>query len=396
MHLKSTLLELAKKIIKYDKKLEIYNNGEDNAYPERMERYKNNSVTASMASSKFTQYLIGKGFGEADNVIIGGRKLIDIATEIAENITDNKGVFIQVDYNLLYEPSSFKVIPFGQCRVGEKDSSEYSGKILICKDWNDDEIKKKKITSVNVFNSNKEVVKYQIDKAKGIDKYLGQVLFINLDKKYYYPLSRIDSVYMECDNEHQASVYKNTILRKGWFGNTLVVTRPLVDDSFINSNLETLDPIIRREIQEMESEREVFKENLQKFIGAGGAGGVFHVEIDFKGEKLEDAILFKDIKNNIDPSMFKEVEEVAIDKILMAYNNLPVSLIKGSEGLFSNNGDALNVAKLSFQENTSIERSKLETIVNDLMRILSDYSYKKYLSISPLIEIKNDNDPVSE
>jgi hypothetical protein len=65
--MKVTVLEILKRAVSWDKKLEIYQNGEDNAYPERIDRIINNSVTAKMASEMMVQYLLGKGFGEADN-----------------------------------------------------------------------------------------------------------------------------------------------------------------------------------------------------------------------------------------------------------------------------------------------------------------------------------------
>ncbi|MDV7390552.1 hypothetical protein RZS08_04325, partial [Arthrospira platensis SPKY1] len=56
-------------------------------------------------------------------------------------------------------------------------------------------------------------------------------LFLNDDNEFFYPLSRIDAVITDCDNEHLAGVYKNRLLRKGFFGKTMVVTRNLIDDS---------------------------------------------------------------------------------------------------------------------------------------------------------------------
>ncbi len=203
----TSLLNIYKKIITWDKKLDIHTNGNDNNYPERMERLKNNSVTAKMASSIMVQYLIGKGFGESDNIKIGKDKLIYIATDIATDIVDNKGVFIHVNYNANLEVSDFKVLPFNQCRIGEKDSNDYNGKILVYKDWSG-KVEVNNVKVLNVFNPEKEVLKYQIKKAGSIEKFKGQILYFNMDRKYYYPLSRIDPVSHDCNSEYNASVYK--------------------------------------------------------------------------------------------------------------------------------------------------------------------------------------------
>ena len=339
--IKTALLEIVKKVIKWDKKLEIYTNGDDNAYPERMERYKNNSITAKMASEIMVQYLIGKGFGELDNIKIGGVKLIDLADDIARDLVDNRGVFIHVNYDANFEVAEWSVLPFNNCRVGKKDSSEYNGKILVCNDWND--IKNNKPRTINVFNPAKEIVMYQVgvtDKDTDVTiidklaKYQGQIMYVNMDSQYYYPLSRIDAVSLDCRSEYLAGVYKNEILERGFFGKTLVVTRPLVDNQLILDAQLTQDANLLRQMRDAESERENFKKTIQEFVGAGGSGGVLHMEVDFKGESLDDAILFKNIESNINDKLFQFTEDSVMAKILMAYNNLPITLVKASEGLF--------------------------------------------------------------
>jgi len=396
MSVKATILSIYKKLIKWDKKLEIYTNGEDNQYPERMERLKNNSVTALMASKIMVQYLIGKGFGEADNAKVGNAKLIDFATQVANDIVDNEGYFIHVSYNANLEPADYNLLPFNNCRVGEKDSTEYSGKILVSKDWN--EIKKNPATDYNVYNPDKEVLKYQI----GIDgkdndatiiekvkKFKGQILYVNLNPKYYYPLARIDSVSSECDNEYLAQRYRNTLLRNGFFGKTLVVTRPLVDDSFITFAKDT--PEYRREFTKLESEAKEFSNTIKSFVGAENSGGVLHLEVDYAGDDLDKAISFKNIESKIDDKLFEFTERVCTEKILMAYNNLPISLVKSPDSaLFGNSGESLRVAKETYWENTSKERLHLETLVNDLMRVKADFVYKDYIYILPLLEKQMD------
>ena len=386
----TSLLSIYKKLVAWDKKLEIYTNGADNAYPERMERFRNNSITATMASNTMIQFLLGKGFGEADNLKIGNVKLIDLADDIARDIVDNRGVFIHVNYDANFDISDFNVIPFEQCRVGEKDSKEYNGKILIYKDWSS-KVDKNKVQILNVFNPKKEVVQYQIEKVKGIENYKGQVFYYNMDNKYYYPLARIDAVSFECDNEYQASLYKNELLRRGFFGKTLVVTRPLIDAGFIEQTLLSGDAAQIAVLRNQESEREAFKQGLKKFIGVGEIGGVMHLEVDFAGEKLDDAILFKNIESNIDPDLFKFTEDAAVSKILMAFNNLPVSLVKSESSLFGQGGDSLRVAKETYWENTWKERNLLETILNDLLKNMGNPDYK-YVTIQPLLTKEVDAD----
>lgn len=373
--MKTLLIEVWKRLTPWNKSADVYANDTDNAYPERMDRLINNSVTAKSAATIMVQYLIGKGYGtDVDTLIINKEqnlKLIDFADDVADDLVKQRGVFIHVNWNALYQISDFSVIPFEWCRIGKTDSNDYSGKIAVCKEW----LKPKKadIQLIDVFNPRKKVIDAQVEKAGGWEHYKGQILFVNMDTKLLYPLSRIDSVAEDCDSEAQASVYKNRLLRKGFFGNTLVVTRPLVGDGLEPGSTALLDA---------ESERERFQQAIKDSLGAQNTGGVLCLEMDFAGEKLEDAILIKQIESKIDDKLFNYTETSVRENILVAFNNLPAGLIKTNEAsLFGNSGEAIREMKRTYWENTTKERCLLTAVINDLLERSQDYST---LKIEPL------------
>lgn len=399
-YISSKLHNIVKKFLPFDSKLEIYPNGENNDYVENIEFLKNNSITATMASNIMVQYIIGKGFGTFDNVKIGNDKLSVITEKITESIVDLKGVAVKVNYNANLEIANWSVLPFSTCRVGKKDSKEYNGKILFSNNWQD--VKKNKPVPYNVYNPDKSVLAYQIgitDKDNDIaiiekvQKFGGQILYINLMPKYYYPLARIDAVKLDCSTENLCSLYVNNLLEGGFFPRTLVVTRPFVSNDLIEDSIRLQDPVLQGTLRRAESEKENFERNVQGMLGVRNVKGVMTMQIDFKGEKLEDAILVKSLDSNMKPDLFLIQLKLAQERILMAFNNLPVTLVKASEGLFSNSGDALNVAKQSYYENTTKERSIVETIVNDLLRATSGVKMTDDLKLIPLItkEISTDN-----
>jgi hypothetical protein len=365
-------------MVSWDKKLEIYTNGLDNAYPERMERLRNNSITATMASNKMIQNLIGKGFGEADNLRIGKIKLIDLADDVARDLVDNRGVFIQVNYDANFDISDFKVLPFNQCRVGEKDSKDYNGKILVYKDWSG-KVDKKSVQILNVYNPDKKTVAYQVEQVKGIEHYKGQIFYYNMDNQYYYPLARIDPVNHDCNSEYNASIYKDNILENGFIQSTFFITRPLVDNGFIDPT----DGEAIRERGNQQSERDNFRAAGKTMLGAKGTGGFMHMEVDFSGEDLSKAIEIKTVKSDVNPDLFKFVEESATRKILMAYNNIPLGLVVSDESMFGNSGDALRTMKETYWEDTWKERNLLETILNDFLKNMGNPDYT-YVYIQPL------------
>lgn len=369
--MRTLLIEVWKRLTPWNKTADVYSNDIDNAYPERIDRLINNSVTAKSAAAIMVQYLIGKGYGEAnDNVIVNREKnlkLVDFADDIADDLVKQRGAFIHINWNALYQIADFSVIPYEWCRIGKKDSDDYSGKIAVCKEWA--KPKRSDIQLIDVYNPRKKVIDAQVEKAGGWEQYKGQVLFINLDTKLIYPLSRIDAVANDCDSEAQAAIYKNRLLRKGFFGNTLIVTRPLVS--------EGLEPGSRA-VMDAETERERFQQAIRDSLGADNTGGVLCLEMDFAGEKLEDAILVKQIESKIDDELFNYTENSVRENILIAFNNLPAGLIKTNEtSLFGNSGEAIKEMKRTYWENTTKERDILTSVINNLLARSQDYSSLK-------------------
>lgn len=388
---KTEIIDISKKTTVWDKSLEIYKNGDDNQYPERIDRFINNSVTAKTASNIMIQYLLGKGFGELDNFIVNKNlnlKLIDLADDISNSKVKQRGVFIHVNWNANYKISSAQVLAFNTCRIGKKDDKDYNGKILVHKDWMG---KVEKPNVIDVYNPNQSVIDAQVKAAGGWENYKGQIIYYNDDNEYYYPLSRFDSVQLDCDNENLISVYKNRILRNGFFGKTMVLTRPLIDSDLQPTIVDSQGVIVRNPLyHQQESERDAFKETIKDFLGAENADGVFHMEMDFEHEDLNNAIAFKNIESNIDPSMFEKIEESIRKNILIAANNLPVGLVQSSDGVFQNSGGSLKEMKLSFWENTQKERDSIQTIVNDLLAKFEGYT-SGYLLIKNLLNLEELN-----
>jgi len=366
--MRTLLIDVWKRLTPWSKSADVYANDTDNTYPERMDRLVNNSVTAKSAAAIMVQYLIGKGYGtDADSIIINKEKnlkLIDFADDVADDLVKQRGVFIHINWNALYQIADCSVVPYEWCRIGKKDSNDYAGKIAISKEWL--KPKRSEIELVDVYNPRKAVIDAQVEKAGGWEHYKGQILFVNMDTKLIYPLSRIDSVSEDCDSEAQASIYKNKLLRKGFFGNTLVVTRPLVG--------EGLEPGSTA-LTEAESERERFQQAIKDSLGAQNTGGVLCLEMDFAGEKLDDAILIKQIESKIDDKLFNYTETSVRENILVAFNNLPAGLVKTNDSsLFGNSGEAIREMKRTYWENTSKERSLLTAVINQLLQRSQDYA----------------------
>ena len=292
--------------------------------------------------------------------------------------------------------SSIDLLPYVHCRLGKKDDDKYNGKIGVTDKWSQKKVKIDEIDYIDVYNPDKKVIQAQVNATKGetdADKwkaYKGQILYINLDEEYDYALSTIDAVQYDCDSEAQSSLFKNKSLRKGVFGKTAVITKPLIGNA--DEYPETVQG--RKDYNKADSERTAFKDTINNFIGAENAGGVLHIELEHDADKLEEAILFKNISSDIDDKLFEYTETSVFKNILMAFNNLPSGLVRSDNTLFANSGESLKEMRKVYQINTKAERNEVEQTVQMLMRKFTEP--KDNLELEPLIDETEDTASTTE
>lgn len=380
-----TLLNYLRKQNNFNKQSETYNNGEFNNLPEIIDALTQNSSTARYCLNQMVQYLIGRGIGEEDEILINQtQRFFDVIEEIAKSKVKYGGVFLGISYVFdgeNYSISEIKVLPYENCRIGKKDDKNYSGKILVYKDLNN---KKNSGIWYDVYNNNKDVITSQIKKAGSFEKYKGQILFITEENSKIYPISRITgSAEMDLENEIQIAKYKNQILKNGFFGKTMVLTRPLIN-KFLPQDIEDEDgkSYINPEYTKAVSEKENFKNTISEFCGSENIGGVLHLEIDFENEDIEKEIKFVNIESKIDPNLFAQIEKITQENICKAFNNFPLGLITHSSGGLNSSGEQIKELKKMYWENTEKERNQLERTINFLWKNHEKFN-GKYLKIKP-------------
>lgn len=387
----ATIFSFLKKSNNYNKQQEIYNFGEENNTPEKIDILIENSSTAKYCTNQMVQYLIGKGIGEEDDILINeNQRFYDFIEMIAQSKVKFGGVYIGISYSfdgIKYFISDVKVLPFENCRIGKQDDKQYSGKILFYKNLND---KKNSGIWYDVFNDNHKVITEQIKKAGSFEKYKGQILFVNEDNTKIYPTSRVSgSSEMDLENEIQIARYKNQILRNGFFGKTMILTKPLIDRNIPKEILDENGKLVyNNEYRNAESERENFKNTIKEFCGAENIGGALHLELDFDAEDIEKQIKFINIESKIDPNLFSQIEKITLENICKTFNNYPLGLILHSSGGLNASGEQIKELKKMYWENTEKERNQLERIINFIWAKHENYN-GKYLKIQPYEFVTN-------
>lgn len=383
------VIELPQRPTDFNKQLGVIANGDDNNYPERVERIINNSSTAKSCAGLMQRFCKGRGFeGLNDKKVDRDKTLFDLLGHACRSYSFQNGFWVHVNWNAAFKITSAKIIPYGHARKGKEDDKKYSGKVLVYKDWSKAKTSDP-IEIIDTFNPNQKVISAQVNSVGGWDKYKGQILFINPDP-YTYPLAHIDSALNDAKSEFNASEYKSTSLESGFFGKTVAVTRPMISQqlSFPDSMLSEGQ---LKEKREEISERDSFRDTLKKFIGAKNASGILHMELDHEGDDLSKEVLFEKIESDIDDKMFEFTESSAAKNIRKAFRNAPKPLVEDADGgLFGNSGEVIRQMKLFFQENTEDDRLTIEKGFNKFMRYFQDFDMPEGgLKIKPLIDVNN-------
>lgn len=359
-------------IVKYDKTVGIFNNGLDNAYPQRVERLVNNSVTAKAALNKAMSFFIGDGFVDetlndmiAFSDVNGKVTMYKLLSDIARNLSRHSAASNKIQYDRNFDVTGVKSVPFRNVRYGQKDSYDYSGFIRVYNNWDKKaELKyePKKAEKIHTYNPTPAVIETQFKD----DKYLGQLSILKIDDEYVYPLSQIDAVLEDADTEAQIKAFKNGELRKGFFAKYI-----LYHTRFNN-----------------EGEQRDFKDKIKRFESGEHDASILMAEAEFdeNGEFIKSASFqLQKIEQNINDKIFESYEKSISNNIRKAAWNIPSILIEQQDGaMFGTSGESIKAA-------FDIYNSETEYVRRSITQYLSDiFSH----SVNP--KLKNANFPIKK
>lgn len=335
--------------------------GENNDYPQVMEKIINGSVTAKTTANVYSKFLAGEGFEniEINKIKVGkdarGKTITvqSLLRQLANSLSRNNGGYIHCNYSREGKIKSTHLKPFKYCRFAISDDEGYSAKILVYDNWEKDRKKgryeSKKIKNFNVFNSNKKVITEQIVKAGDIEKYKGQIYFLFTDNEYFYPLSNYDEVYLDCDTEAQLALYRNRQTRNGFFKKTILRVQPA----------------------KTENEDNELAKAARASLGAGGDGlWIIEDEPDEDGNFSDSkGFKFDQLDSDIEDDLFKEWPKDISNNIRKAAKNIPRLLTEIEDGIFSGqSGEAIIQATNFYNAITRDERTEIEEAFQEIFK----------------------------
>ncbi|MBC5836791.1 phage portal family protein [Flavobacterium muglaense] len=346
--------------IKYNKQDDVFSWGVDNAYPSLVNSLINSSVTAKQCVDLNSKYLYGKGFEFASGIkdkssLIVNKRGVNInqlLRIVTREFSGQNNLFLHINYNALYQVTSVDMLSCEDGRIGKNDSTGYSGKYIVYDNWDKSKgkkIEKKDYNIIDKYNPNPAVIDAQVKSAGGWNKYKGQILHITSDYNELYSLSDIDSVVYDADSEFQAALFKNSGLRKGFFGAKLFVVKPFSSDS----------------------ERKDFENTINDLKGSENSSGVLLLESNAESDVLSEQFLIQDINSNINDKQFESSEASSAKNIRKAFG-IPSILIEDSDNsIFGNSGELLLQAKQMHWDNKEEER---QIIVEAFEMLFSNFA----------------------
>ena len=322
-------------VIKENRTEGILNYDIDNAYPQRMLSALAHSGIASTCVDWYRRFILGQGFTDE----IFGRSTIN-----ADGLTPNlllrlvvkdfarlNGFAIHVNYNMNGAISNVNWMPWTRTRLTKPDDQDLVGKIAVHKDWARERsllIRKTDIEFINTFNDDPEIVMAQIESAKGIDRYRGQILWFS-PEGMNYPLVRFDPVLEDVQTDAGIKVSKNSAVLKGFKANRIFIYKGKFEN---------------------DQDREDFLDEMEEFDGPENLNSSMLVEVDRK-EEIPEIIQIEAPKSD---KLFELTERTVQENIRMIYH-VPEVFIKSTPGKLGQDGQ-LEQAEVFYNKDTEDER----------------------------------------
>jgi len=375
--MQSTIVDFdARIIVKDDTNLGILKYDHDNAYPQRMKLAKEASGTTSDCVDIYAKYIRGNGFENAtfySSQVNRKKHTWDKILKLtSKDCALNNGSFaLHFNFNLLGEISEINHVPFEDVRLCIPDDMGYISKVKIYSDWGKKHcrtIDEKKVTEHDVFNPDKAVVLAQIEKAGGIEKYKGQVLYFN-EQSENYPLSTLDPIFEHCETDAELKYYNNRNVTTGFMAQFIWVQKGKFADK--------------------KSEQQ-HADNLKKFQGTRNSSKILQINIENPEEKPD----ILPIENNIDDELYAYTEKSVMAHIIRRFQIPTILLGIPTEGALGDKNDREG-AKNTYSEITKDERTMLEAVFS----LIFDYWHApeqnpdKNFTIMPISGVPKNTSP---
>jgi hypothetical protein len=337
----------------------ILNYDLDNAYPQRMLELVASSPTAKDCWNKRAKFIAGNGFEQVDlgKQVINSKGLT--LAKLLKAIAADKALFtgfgIHINYNAAYKVASVNYVKFEDIRMGDTDCPDTANKFALYSDWGRKtwkNIMRSKITFLNKYDPDPEVIKQQVINAGGWDKYKGQLFYFNPEVDDY-PLIEADSVWEDFETEAGIKIFNNREVTTGFLPSTML---------FMQSRREEADNS-RPDSDEQHyyNVPSQLERDLGTFQGAKSAQKIIVIEYDDENTKPE----FQPYSIQNNDKLFESTEKSVEARIIKGFS-IPKELINSEKASGLSNGGEKKEAIREFNDNTAPDRLELSETLAEI------------------------------
>lgn len=330
----------------------ILNYDLDNAYPQRMLELVAASPTAKDCWNKRAKFIAGNGF-EQPNL---GKEIVNAKgltlAKLLKAIATDKALFtgfgIHVNYDANFKISSVSYVKFEDIRMGDTDSPDTNGKYALYSDWGRKtwkNILRSKITFLDAYNPNPEIILNQVLAAGGWDRYKGQLFYLNPEVDDY-PLIEADSVWEDFETEAGIKIFNNREVTTGFLPSTMLFMQARREEAD-NSNAGDNEFAYGNMPSQLEKD-------LGAFQGAKSAQKIIVIEYEDENSKPE----FKPYAIQNNDKLFETTEKSVEARIIKGFS-VPKEIINSEKTSGLSNGGEKKEAIREFNDNTAPERLEL-------------------------------------
>jgi hypothetical protein len=337
----------------------ILNYDMDNAYPQRMLELVAASPTAKDCWNKRAKFIAGNGFEEPGL----GKQIINqkglTLAKLLKAVATDKALFtgfgIHVNYNANFKIVSVNYVKFEDIRMGDTDCPDTADKYALYSDWGRKtwkNIMRSKITFLDKYNPDENVIKQQVVAAGGWENYKGQLYFFNPEVDDY-PLIEADSVWEDFETEAGIKIFNNREVTTGFLPSTML---------FMQSRREEADNSRPDEDQNTYTNSpSQLEKDLGSFQGAKSAQKI--IVIEYEDETSKPEFQPYSIQNN--DKLFEATEKSVEARIIKGFS-IPKELINSESTSGLSNGGEKREAIREFNDNTAPDRLELTEAIEEI------------------------------
>ena len=325
----------------------ILANGIDNLYPQLVEQAVNGSGQAFGCVSTLAEYIEGKGFKDTTfyKAVVNndGDTMDFILKQIAKDMAYYGTRCYLLKYNVFGEVNQVYHIHAEYVRKGIK---EHQGQYAVYDDWAKErskQIKKDDIRWYDAYDPDK--VLEQMEKAGGVTKYKGQILYISAEGKDAYGLAPIDPEIESAISDAQIKTSHFWNLATGFMNNSIIVASKIME----------------------QDEADEMTQALTEFQGAENTSKTMFMP-GTDPESIKVIPLDSASQNN----KFTETEASVRERIRKVFKTPPILLGDDTASGFADQGNFLLQCKTYYNEITDVHRRAVE---EDMTTIFSNYAY---------------------